>query len=143
MRAETNSHLSRSSNRMTGARHLFVYGTLRPAADCAMGRSARDRLSREAVHVGGATMRGRLLDLGRYPALVAIDLGGVVRGDVLELASPGLTWPWLDAYEGPGYLRVVGQSHSDDGRRFAAWVYICKVAPAGAGQVPGGDWLTR
>ena len=129
---------------MSGNAYLFVYGTLRPGAGCALGRLARERLRQETVDRGPATMRGRLIDLGRYPGLVANGGQGIVHGELLALKSPSLTWLWLDAYEGGGYRRVVGEAVSTTmARRVWAYCYVCKSAPGPAALIRSGDWLKQ
>jgi len=102
---------------------LFAYGTLAPTdpADRALGGWAADRV------------RGRLYDLGPYPALV--DLGdpaaGLVRGFVRAVGSAELDGP-LDQYEG-----VAEGLYSRKRARTAAgrlvWVYVYgRPLPPGA-----------
>lgn len=132
--------------------HLFVYGTLRPAASGAMGRSERERLQREAVTLGAATVAGRLYDLGPYPGLVlSDDVGAQVQGELLRLSDPARTLRWLDAYEGiaPGehrsteYERVVSLARLGDGREVELWVYRYAHGVTGHPLLAGGDWLQR
>ncbi|MDR3636211.1 MAG: gamma-glutamylcyclotransferase [Isosphaeraceae bacterium] len=110
---------------------LFAYGTLAPrsAAEAASGGWLEDE------------MRGRLFDLGPYPALVDLNdpsarwVKGYVRyTDLDELGGR------LDAYEGVGeglYRRVAATTRA--GRR--AWVYVYALPlPAGARELPEGRW---
>jgi gamma-glutamylcyclotransferase (GGCT)/AIG2-like uncharacterized protein YtfP len=92
---------------------LFAYGTLGPAD---AGEAARGGWSADAV-------RGRLYDLGPYPALVDPDdpSAGWVEGHVRPVVARELEG-WLDAYEGVGvglYRRVLTTTRA--GRR--VWVY--------------------
>jgi gamma-glutamylcyclotransferase (GGCT)/AIG2-like uncharacterized protein YtfP len=93
---------------------LFAYGTLAPEGP---EQAARDGWMADAV-------RGRLFDLGPYPALV--DHGdpgaGWVEGYVRPV-DPADLIEWLDPYEGVGeglYRRV--EAVTLGGRR--AWVYV-------------------
>src|SRR4051812_14226585 len=93
---------------------LFAYGTLAP-----------DGL--EAAARGGwvaDSVRGRLFDLGPYPALVDLDdpAAGWVQGYVRGVTPAELAGR-LDAYEGVDdglYRRVAATTRG--GRR--AWVYV-------------------
>jgi gamma-glutamylcyclotransferase (GGCT)/AIG2-like uncharacterized protein YtfP len=70
---------------------IFLYGTLRrggPAAHLLAG----------CERIGPATLRGRLYDLGAYPALVLDSAGDPVHGEIWECPSP--TLEALDRYEG-------------------------------------------
>jgi gamma-glutamylcyclotransferase (GGCT)/AIG2-like uncharacterized protein YtfP len=102
---------------------LFAYGTLGP----------RGRLGRDAAGWRPDAVRGRLYDLGPYPALVDLDdpaadwVEGHVRpADRAELERR------LDPYEGVGeglYRRVAATTR--EGRR--AWVYTyARPLPASA-----------
>jgi gamma-glutamylcyclotransferase (GGCT)/AIG2-like uncharacterized protein YtfP len=93
---------------------LFTYGTLMPAD---RETAARDGWSEDAV-------RGRLFDLGAFPALVDLDdpsaswvLGYVRSVDLAELEGP------LDAWESVAdgvYSRV--QTTTRNGKR--TWLYV-------------------
>jgi gamma-glutamylcyclotransferase (GGCT)/AIG2-like uncharacterized protein YtfP len=110
---------------------LFAYGTLGPAS---AGDVARGGWVADAV-------RGRLFDLGPYPALV--DLGGAAAGWVhghVRHADRDEVLGRLDAYEGVDeglYRRVAAATRA--GRR--VWVYVyARALPPGARAVPGGRW---
>ena len=100
-------------------RNLFVYGTLRSGF--------RNRyallLSRQGVLLGRARVRGRLYDLGSYPALCPASGEHWATGELFALRTPARTLAMLDAYEGPDYPRVVTRALLDDGRTVPAWVY--------------------
>jgi indolepyruvate decarboxylase len=93
---------------------LFAYGTLGPAGP---DDEARGGWEADAV-------RGRLYDLGPYPALVAWDDPGAgwVEGHVRPVDRRELEGP-LDAYEGVEeglFLRVLATTRG--GRE--VWVYV-------------------
>ena len=102
---------------------LFAYGTLGPADPEA---AARDGWAPDAV-------RGRLYDLGPYPALVDAGDGPAdwVEGHVRRVGRAELEGP-LDAYEGVDeglYRRVIVPTRA--GRW--AWVYVyARPLPPGA-----------
>jgi len=121
--------------------HLFVYGTLRPAANDPAGRRARECLATESRPVGPAATHGVLYDLGRYPGLWFAGAGRVV-GNVVELTGPQATFAWLDLYEGGEYERVRRQVALETGGAVEAWLYALRRRPAGAAIVQGGDWMS-
>ncbi len=127
---------------------LFVYGTLRGGAAHPMHRV----LARHARLEGPARLRGRLYDLGSYPAAVADPAaGGEVIGEVWRMLAPERLLPLLDRYEGctpedpepheyrrePCTVTVAGQG----GRE--AWVYVYNRPSGGLPLIPGGDYLAR
>ena len=93
---------------------LFVYGTLM------RGYGLHAVLARRATAVGARTVRGRLLDLGRYPGLV--DGAGRVRGEVYRLDDAELL-PVLDREEGYNFVRRRAIVTLAGGRRVRAWLY--------------------
>jgi gamma-glutamylcyclotransferase (GGCT)/AIG2-like uncharacterized protein YtfP len=104
---------------------LATYGTLAP------GRVNHHRLAGLKGRWRQGTVRGRLVDAGwgaalGYPGLVLDPLGSVVEVDLFESSELPDHWSRLDAFEGPGYRRVVAQVRTADGE-LAAWIYV--VAP--------------
>jgi gamma-glutamylcyclotransferase (GGCT)/AIG2-like uncharacterized protein YtfP len=129
--------------------YLFVYGTLMSTAAGALGKGMRERLQREARLLGAATIRGRLYDLGRYPALVdSDDPAELVHGEVFALHAPRMSFAWLDKYEGivPGrhghneYERVERPVRLDSGQEITAWVYLYRKSIAGVPRITTGRW---
>lgn len=132
--------------------NLFVYGTLmRSAASAAMGQAERQRLWAESRLVGPATIGARLYDFGAYPGVVLTpeDPTAIVHGEVLEIADPARTFPWLDRYEmiEPGheataeYARVPTVARLADGVGIATLVYVTRRDVAGLTPVAGGRWM--
>lgn len=129
--------------------HLFVYGTLMSTASSTLGRDMRLRLRREARVVGTASIEGQLYDRGRYPVLT-IPTGTIdrVQGELIEIADPALTFPWLDAYEGIGrnpqggdeYQRVEHQVTLSSGGTVTAWVYLFQRPVTGLPRIKTGRW---
>jgi gamma-glutamylcyclotransferase (GGCT)/AIG2-like uncharacterized protein YtfP len=130
-------------------RYLFVYGTLMSTAGGALGKGMRERLQREAQLLGPATMRGRLYDLGRYPALVdSDDAAELIHGEVVALHEPRRSLTWLDAYEGivPSqpdrgeYQRVERPARLASGAEITAWVYLYRKSVVRARRIAAKRW---
>jgi gamma-glutamylcyclotransferase (GGCT)/AIG2-like uncharacterized protein YtfP len=108
---------------------LFVYGTLNP-----------DRAPEEIASVvkklrplGRGTIRGKLYDLGDYPAVVVDgDRGDKVPGSVFALPDDPETLASLDEYEeftpsdpqNSLFVRSKRIVTFADGRRRRCWVYL-------------------
>ena len=131
-------------------KHLFVYGTLMTSAEGAgLGKPQRARLQREAVSLGEASIKGRLHDLGRYPALVASP-NDMAHGEVFLIADPASSFQWLDAYENivPGraaneYERVAQPVWLATSEEITAWVYRYIADLPLASRVAEGRWQPR
>jgi gamma-glutamylcyclotransferase (GGCT)/AIG2-like uncharacterized protein YtfP len=93
---------------------LFVYGTLM------RGYGLHAVLAPGATLVGEGTVRGGLLDLGRYPGLV--EGGGRVHGEVYRLDDAELL-PVLDREEGYNFVRRQAVVRLEGGRRVRTWLY--------------------
>lgn len=126
---------------MTAAPLLFLYGTLR-----------RDGESHEKLHLGTrlrflmrCVVKGRLFDLGPYPAFLNGE--GLVHGELFEPGDATILAD-LDAFEefDPGdttaslYLReriaVVGSPHE-------AFVYRYNRPVYGSREIASGDWIAH
>lgn len=121
------------------ADHLFVYGTLRRDT----GHPAAVLLERRAREVGWGLLRGRLYDLGPYPAVVrSQDPGHRVRGLVYRM-EPGLAellLAELDRYEGASFRREVVSVHLESGESISAWVYLYARTPPPGRVIDSGDY---
>ena len=124
---------------------LFVYGSLKKS----VGHPMHGVLSRYALAEGAARFRGRLYDLGRYPAAVPDDSGREhVVGELYRLLDPQVVLARLDAYEGcaPGdpqpheYRREVRPVETEAGER-PAWIYLYNRPLAAARPIASGDYL--
>ncbi len=85
---------------------LAAYGSLAP------GRSNHNQLSGLAGSWLPGRVRGTVIQIDSgpdagYPALIPDPDGPEVEVLVLESAELGEHWDRLDAFEGPGYARVV------------------------------------
>lgn len=111
---------------MTGSRkvadtRLVTYGTLAP------GRSNHHELAPLKGQWRRGTVRGKLFEAGwgaalGYPGLVLDPQGPTVEVHLLESAELPAHWTRLDAFEGPGYRRVVTTVATEDGE-LDAWIY--------------------
>jgi gamma-glutamylcyclotransferase (GGCT)/AIG2-like uncharacterized protein YtfP len=99
--------------------------------------------SRYRVHASRSTfldegaVRGRLLDLGRYPGL--IDGDGRVRGEIYRLDDPELL-PVLDREEGYNFERRRAIVTLANGRRARAWIYRYRGSQNRGVPIPDGDY---
>jgi gamma-glutamylcyclotransferase (GGCT)/AIG2-like uncharacterized protein YtfP len=94
-------------------------------------------LARGATFEGEGTVRGRLVDLGRYPGLVPGD--GRVRGEIYRLDDAELL-PVLDREEGYNFVRQRTIVTLASGRRARAWTYRYRGPRERAVPVPHGDY---
>jgi gamma-glutamylcyclotransferase (GGCT)/AIG2-like uncharacterized protein YtfP len=124
---------------------LFAYGTLRPgrapAAIAAVVRTLRP--------LGPARVRGRLYDLGRYPAAVPDDgAEGWIEGELVVLGAGSPPLAWFDAYEGfepeapeaSLFRRERALALDANGRPVACWIYAFARAPDERRRLPAGRW---
>ncbi len=108
---------------------LFVYGTLNPdrAPDEISGAVKRLR------RIGNGTIRGKLYDLGDYPAVVVEqNTRNKVEGSVFALPDDPQTLAKLDEYEefrpsdprNSLFVRAKRTVTLANGRRRRCWVYL-------------------
>jgi gamma-glutamylcyclotransferase (GGCT)/AIG2-like uncharacterized protein YtfP len=97
-----------------------------------------------------ATVRGRLYDLGPYPAaIVDAEAHERIRGEVLELSPGTSVLSVIDTYEecdpadavGSLFLRLRCDAEVDDGRVLNSWIYVYNRDPGSAPLVPHGDYV--
>ena len=128
--------------------YLFVYGTLRTDVGHPMHRV----LIASAGLAGQATYRGRLYDLGRYPAAVPDNTGRWhILGELYRMREPEPLLHALDEYEGcaPGdpeprqYRRELQPVLTQSGESVAAWMYLYNRPLRAARQFFSGDYLRR
>lgn len=132
-------------NSLAPARRLFVYGTLRRG-----GSNDIARLVPDAMFVAEASMRGRLYDLGEYPALVADENAGWVAGEIYTV--PESAWPTLDALEevvtperpDGYYFRVVAKVRMGVAADNPCEVYVANPVTLRLDRpIASGDWMTH
>ncbi|HEY4373762.1 MAG TPA: gamma-glutamylcyclotransferase family protein [Burkholderiales bacterium] len=122
---------------------LFVYGTLR--AGC---RNDIARIAPAARYFAAARVRGRLYDLGTYPALLLDAQAGWVTGELYTV--PSQAWPALDALEEPvtpqrpdgEYFKHITTVELLDAAVREAWIYSANGAALNlARPIESGDWI--
>ena len=101
------------------------------------GYSLHAVISRRSAFVGVGSVSGRLLDLGRYPGLVAGR--GRVRGEIYRLREAELL-ATVDREEGYNFVRRRTVATLADGRRVRAWVYRYRGPRERAVPIPEGDY---
>ena len=128
---------------MAGAPHtFFVYGTLK------RGQTNYPLIATAVRVATPATIRGRLYDVGPFPALGEGE--EPIRGELLTVdpADVPRLLALLDALEGYApadpagsiYLRRVVVAATADGREVAAYAYFYNRDPAALRHLPGGEW---
>ena len=101
------------------------------------GYALHQALGSRSTFLGAGEVRGRLLDLGRYPGL--IDGAGRVRGEIYRLDDPELL-PVLDREEGYNFERCCAIVTLANGRHARAWVYRYRGPQNRAVPIPDGDY---
>ncbi|MBB6124399.1 gamma-glutamylcyclotransferase family protein [Sphingobium subterraneum] len=129
--------------------HVFVYGTLRPGASrAALPTGLARMLALETVPAGPARVRGHLLRVADYPALVLDEEAGWVIGDLLRMTNPAPLLAALDAYEECSadfpqpheYRRVLIDVQSPEGP-VPAWAWLYARTTDGLPIIESGDFL--
>ena len=123
---------------------LFIYGTLlHPTLSTfAQFLQSHGRL------LGDAQIKGRLYDVGSYPALIYDpNASNSVKGKLVELLDESLVLDRLDEYEGchPSqalphlYLRQLLPLEAN-GTKLEAWVYVYNRPTASLHWIKSGDY---
>jgi gamma-glutamylcyclotransferase (GGCT)/AIG2-like uncharacterized protein YtfP len=113
----------------TALHRLATYGSLAPGRpnqhqlEGLEGRWFVGHVNGMLVHAGWGAGLG-------YPALVLDPNGSDVRVDVLESADLPAHWERLDAFEGPGYQRVVARVRTSIGEVYASIYVLVEEATA-------------
>ena len=122
---------------------LFVYGTLRRSP-----RGLHHPLLRRTRFLGNGTARGRLYDVGRYPAFVPVGTTrNRVSGELYLLRYPEHDWPRLDAHEEcddndprAEYRRELIDVRVPGGKSVRAWCYIYNRPVRGLRRITCADY---
>jgi gamma-glutamylcyclotransferase (GGCT)/AIG2-like uncharacterized protein YtfP len=131
---------------MTETRYLFVYGTLRNAANTEWSRF----LSRSSITVGSGRTRGLLFQLDGYPGIVVSAHDDAwISGEVFQLNEPSTAWPILDSYEGCGasdpppheFERQVVDVVLDGDQTIRAHAYVYRLNTEGKERILSGEYL--
>ncbi len=119
--------------------YLFVYGTLLSH----FNNEAIDPVAELMQYEGKGKLKGRIFDLGAYPALItSVNETNDVQGEVYRLASTEKVFAALDEYEGDEYRRELLEVQLDGGKEIRCWVYIYKPElDKNVIQIIGGDYL--
>jgi len=130
-----------------GVYKLFVYGSLRSG----FKSPVYEYISRFFKFVGDAKVKGKLYDLGEYPAALPTDEDVYIIGELYEVKN-AQEFSWaigqLDDYEGmnveigetPLYFRKVAPVYFDD-QTVDAWVYWYNGDVTGKPVIESGDVL--
>jgi gamma-glutamylcyclotransferase (GGCT)/AIG2-like uncharacterized protein YtfP len=127
--------------------HLFVYGSLRKGFQS----PAYDYISRFFKFIGVAKVKGKLYDLGTYPAGVPTEEDCFIVGELYQ-AKNEHEFSWaigqLDDYEGVDvetdevqlYRRCATQVFFND-ETIQAWIYWYNSDITGKPEITSGDML--
>ncbi len=133
---------------MESANHqLFVYGSLRSG----FNHPAYAYISPYFVLVGSAKVKGKLYDLGAYPAAIPTDEESYILGELYQLKEQeDFSWAiaQVDDYEGvnpePGetamYKREMTSVYMQD-KIISAWIYWYNLDVSGKPLINSGDVL--
>jgi gamma-glutamylcyclotransferase (GGCT)/AIG2-like uncharacterized protein YtfP len=130
-----------------GIFQLFVYGSLRSG----FRSPVYEYISRFFTFVGEAKVKGKLFDLGEYPAGIPVTDDVFIKGELYTAKNPQeFSWAigQLDDYEGlnaeegeqPLYYRSISTAYIDD-QLTDAWVYWYNGDITGKRFVESGDIL--
>ena len=126
---------------------LFVYGSLRSG----FRSPAYEYISRFFTFVGDATVKGKLYDLGEYPAAIPVEDDVFIKGELYTVKNQQeFSWAigQVDDYEGmnveagevPLYLRKVSPVYVNN-QVVDAWVYWYNGDITGKPVIESGDVL--
>lgn len=130
-----------------GVYHLFVYGSLRRG----FRSPAYEYISRFFTFVGDAKVRGKLFDMGSYPAGMPTNDNSYITGELYQANNPNeFSWAigQLDDYEGVAveadevqlYRREITEVHIS-GQVTHAWIYWYNGDVSGKPLISSGDMM--
>lgn len=130
-----------------GIYHLFVYGSLRSGFKSA----AYEYISRFFDYVADAKVRGKLYDLGEFPAGIPTNEDAFIIGELYVIKNqPEFSWAigQLDDYEGvttePGEVQLYRRELTDtvlNNKTIKAWIYWYNGDMGGRPPIPSGDMM--
>lgn len=126
---------------------IFVYGSLRKGFQS----SAYEYISRYFNFFGEATVKGKLFDLGEYPAAIPVLDGAFIKGELYIVKNENeFSWAiaQLDDYEGvfpeppeqPLYRREIADTFINDAI-VPAWIYWYNGDVSGRQEIASGDMM--
>lgn len=130
-----------------GVYHLFVYGSLRSG----FRSPVYEYISRFFTFIGEAKVRGKLFDMGSYPAGIATNESSFIIGELYK-ANNENEFSWaigqLDDYEGVSvepdevqlYRREIAEAHVN-GELKHTWIYWYNGDVTGRPLIASGDLL--
>lgn len=131
-----------------GIYHLFVYGSLRSG----FRSPAYEYISCFFNPVqGDATVKGKLVDMGSYPAGVPTNENHAIVGELFEIKNKNeFSWAigQLDDYEGVSvefdevqlYKRAITEVFTN-GKTISAWIYWYQGDTTGRPVITSGDMI--
>ncbi len=119
--------------------YLFVYGTLLSH----FNNEAIGPVAELMQYVGKGKLKGRIFDLGAYPALItSANEKHDVQGEVYQLALTEKVFAALDEYEGDEYRRELLKVQLEGGEKIKCWAYVYEPElDKNVIQIIGGDYL--
>jgi len=126
---------------------VFAYGSLRKG----FNSSAYEYISRYFNFFGSATVKGKLFDLGEYPAAIPVEEDAFIKGELYSVKNEDeFSWAiaQLDDYEGvlveppeqPMYRREIADTFINN-TIVPAWVYWYNGDVSGKPVITSGDIL--
>lgn len=131
----------------TAITHLFVYGSLRRG----FRSHAYEYISRFFDFVGEGKVRGKLFDMGSYPAAIPSNDYSFIAGELYSIKTPAdFSWAigQLDDYEGvtvePDEIQLYRREITEvqiNGGMVHAWIYWYNGDVHGRPIISSGDLL--
>ena len=126
---------------------VFAYGSLRKG----FNSSAYEYISRYFNFYGNATVKGKLFDLGEYPAAIPVQEDAFIKGELYFVKNENeFSWAiaQIDDYEGvlveppeqPMYRREIANTFIND-TIVPAWIYWYNGDVSGNPVIVSGDIL--
>jgi gamma-glutamylcyclotransferase (GGCT)/AIG2-like uncharacterized protein YtfP len=137
------------SGHFSTVEHLFVYGTLRRAAEHSAISEVHEAMRAYSVYIGEGTMQATLFQVEHFPgAIVSTSPEHRVVGELYAINEVEMLFSILDTYEGcfdtpPLFWRTQVPVTQLDGSVIAAWVYLYNRSVEGLQEIPSGDFLRQ